>query len=120
MNREVYLPSGWKFTLHKCPLDLRWHTRQVYIDFLDFRRACMQGRCHELRYLDEENDASSFEGWFVRNEHHVHVAKRYAQRFCPEQMHEVEVTLERVTDRARLAMGQPKRLKHKRYAPFVF
>jgi hypothetical protein len=107
-NRDVYMPSGWGFTLHKCPLDLHWYKRRRYMDSSDFRRDCMQGRCHEVFISGEHNDAATFEGWFLRNEDYVHVAKRYAQKFCPERMHIVEATLERVTDRARLAMG-PKR-----------
>jgi hypothetical protein len=108
-NRAVRMPSGWRFTLHKCPLDSRWHKRSVHYDFSWYWRDCMHGRCHELPgYPDEKNDAASFEGWFLRNEDHVDVAKRYAQQFCLEQMHIVEATLERAIDRARLAMG-PKR-----------
>jgi hypothetical protein len=71
----------------------------------------MQGRCRGLEApdeADEEDYGTTFEGWFLRSEDHVHVAKRYAQKFCPERMHIVEETLERATDRARLAMG-PKR-----------
>jgi hypothetical protein len=101
-------PLGWVFTLHKCPLDSRWHKRSGYFNFFNYRRNCLQGRCHELQYSGEENDAATIEGWLLRNEEHVHVVKRYAQKFCPELMHIVEATLERVTDRARLAMG-PKR-----------
>jgi hypothetical protein len=105
----VHMPSGWIFRLHKCLLDSHWHKRSPDIAMLNLRRDCMHGRCHEEpRYPDEENDAATFEGWFLRNEDHVHVAKRYAQKFCPEQMHVVEATLERANDRARLAMG-PKR-----------
>jgi hypothetical protein len=107
-NRAVYMPSGWRFTLHKCPLDLRWHKRSLCLSFSDCRRDCMQERCHDLRISDREEYSNTFEWWFLRNEGHVHVAKRYAQKFCPEQLHIVEATLERVTDRARLAMG-PKR-----------
>jgi hypothetical protein len=107
-NRAVYMPSGWRFTLHKCPLDLRWHKRSLCLSFSDCRRDCMQERCHDLWISDREEYSNTFEWWFLRNEGHVHVAKRYAQKFCPEQLHIVEATLERVTDRARLAMG-PKR-----------
>jgi hypothetical protein len=52
-NRKMFMPSGWCFTLHKCPLDLRWHKRQGYVDYSYFRRDCMQGRCHELCNSDE-------------------------------------------------------------------
>jgi hypothetical protein len=107
-NRTIYMHSGWRFTAHKCPLDSRWYKRPLNFVYNNFRRYCMQGRCRELQYSDEENDAATFEGWLLRNEDHVHVVKRYAQKFCPERMHIVEATLERVTDRARLAMG-PKR-----------
>jgi hypothetical protein len=104
-NRPIYMPSGWRFTLHKCPLDLRWYKRYIFLNY-DHPRYCMQGRCHELpEYPDEVNDVATFEGWFFRNEDHAYVAKRYAQKFC---LHIVEETLDRATDRARLAMG-PKR-----------
>jgi hypothetical protein len=109
-NRPVYMPSGWTFTLHKCPLDLRWHKRPGYRDLSFLRRNCMQGRCHRLRVSVEDDYGPTFEMWLLRNENHVHVAKRYAQRFCPEYMHMVEEALERANDRARLAMG-PKRLE---------
>jgi hypothetical protein len=104
----VGLPLGWAFTLHKCPLDSRWHKRSGYFNFSYYRRDCLQGRCHELHDSVERDDAATFEGWFLRDDDHVHVAKRYAQKFCPEKMHIVEETLGRATDRARLAMG-PKR-----------
>jgi hypothetical protein len=104
----VALPLGGAFTLHKCPLDSRWHKRSGYFDFSCYRRDCLQGRCHELHNSVERDDAATFEGWFLRDDDHVHVAKRYAQKFCPEKMHIVEETLGRATDRARLAMG-PKR-----------
>jgi hypothetical protein len=107
-NKAVCTPSGWRFTLHKCPSDSRWHQRVAGIDLSYFRRDCMQGRCHEVRDPFGKDDAATFERWLLRNEEHVHVAKRYAQKFCPEQMHVVEETLVRATDRARLAMG-PKR-----------
>jgi hypothetical protein len=112
MNRVALMPSGWGFILHKCPLDSRWYKRSEYLRFDDsnsFRRDCLHGRCHELPgFPDERIDAASFEGWFLRNEDYVHVAKQYAQKFCPDRMYIVEETLERATDRARLAMG-PKR-----------
>jgi hypothetical protein len=107
-DRVVYMSSGWRFRYHKCPLDSRWYKHSTS---LPDRRDCMQGRCRGLEApdeADEEDYGTTFEGWFLRSEDHVHVAKRYAQKFCPERMHIVEETLERATDRARLAMG-PKR-----------
>jgi hypothetical protein len=44
--------------------------------------------------------SGDFEEWFLRNEDYAQTAKRFAERFFPEQIHIVKRTLERVRDRA--------------------
>jgi len=69
----------------------------------------MQGQ----RRCQEESKTSpvewgDFESWFLREERHAQVAKRYAAKFCPEQIDIANATLARVTVRAQLAM-EPRR-----------
>jgi hypothetical protein len=108
MQRRIALASGWDFYVHKCPLDSRWHRLARGVLWLDQWRYCMQGRCHEWKYDDESQYDITFEGWLLRDEVNVQVAKRYAAKFCPERMDIVDAILSRVTERALLAMG-PKR-----------
>ena len=102
--------SERQYNVHKCPLDGQWRQCDQDITQHGWRR-CMHGLCDEgvdrvEMFFDMHEH--TFEGWFLRNEEYVHVAKRYAERFCPERMDVVDTTLERVTERKRLAMG-PKR-----------
>lgn len=99
--------SGYHYKIHKCPLDAQWRICGDNLIYDGWRR-CMQGLCHEQTDTSDIWHELTFEGWFLRNEEYVHVAKRYAEKFCPERMDIVDVTLERVTERKRLAMG-PKR-----------
>ena len=55
--------------------------------------------------MDSPDEKRDFVSWFLREERHVDVAMRFAAKFCPELMGVVEKTLERATERARLAMG---------------
>lgn len=106
--QSVTTPSRWTFGVHKCPIDGRWRMCSTGVDWgnLYLWRRCLQECCHEpVRPWKHD---CSFEGWFLRNEDHAHVARRYAEKFCPERMHIVEATLERTTERIRLAIG-PKR-----------
>jgi hypothetical protein len=120
ITRRMYIqtPSGCGFTIHKCPLDSRWRRCWRNTQW----RSCMRGQCQEdimpfpwgeyhegfRRSPPSWYEDDSFEGWFLRNEAYSHVARRYAEKFCPERMHIVDRVQERATQRALLAMG-PKR-----------
>jgi hypothetical protein len=98
----IFTPSACIFEIHKCPFDSRWRSRSS-----DWR-SCMQGQCQESLGSRLRSQRDSFESWFLHNEAYSHVARRYAEKFCPERMHIVDRVHERATQRARLAMG-PKR-----------
>lgn len=107
VGEHIASSSGYRYTIHKCPLDAQWRICGNDVMY-DGWRKCMQGLCHEWIDTSYEWHELTFEGWFLRNEDYVHVAKRYAEKFCPERMDVVDARLERVTERKRLAMG-PKR-----------
>ena len=98
----ICTPSFFIFEIHKCPFDSRWRSRSS-----DWR-SCMQGQCQEFvgKHLWSQDD--SFESRFLRNEAYSHVARRYAEKFCPERIYIVDEVQERAIQRAQLAMG-PKR-----------
>jgi hypothetical protein len=94
-------------TFHKCVFDSRWALHHG-----SFRR-CMQGDTRDVLYnhiFSAEPGESRWERWLLSSEDHVPQARRHAERLCPKKLHIVETTLERATDRARMAMG-PKRLE---------
>ena len=98
-----FLPGPWGGNVHKCAIDTRWKLSSV--DFPSLRD-CMQGRCRDRTEFDEEDGwVFTWEGDLLENESHAQVAKRFAQRFCPQHLHVMETTLVRVTERAQLAMG---------------
>lgn len=107
-TKSVFLPSGPELVIHKCPFDLRWRRCPLNLYNRHSWDFCLHGRCDELEVSDDREYLRSFEGWFLSNEDYAHVAKRYAEKFCPERLHLAEATVERVTQRTQLAMG-PKR-----------
>lgn len=93
--------------IHKCLLDARWHLSSSPTDSW---RTCMLGKCRpgsaSVRgFYWWEN---SWEYMLFRNEDHVQVAKRFAARFCPENMDIVERTQAVSAERARLGIGPVK------------
>jgi hypothetical protein len=97
-----FLPGPWGGNVHKCAIDTRWKLSSVYHTRL---RDCMQGRCRDRTFDEQYGWSASWEEELLENESHAQVAKRFAQRFCPQHLHVVETTLARVTERAQLAMG---------------
>jgi hypothetical protein len=85
------------YFVHKCQLDLRWH---ACVWSTRLWRRCMQGRCYEPQHPNFDRQSADFENWFLRSDEHAHAAKRFADRFFPEQVHIVEKVLERARDRA--------------------
>lgn len=105
----LYLPGPWCGTTHRCSLDLRWKMSGISEPSL---RDCLQGRCREVTdvptyrsKLIETGWSYTWEAQLLQNERYAQVAKRFAQRFCPQHLNIAETTLARVTERARLAMG---------------
>lgn len=109
---NIHTPSGYRFATHKCPFDSRWRMCRKDQKW----RSCMRGQCqeglvpftwgeHPFGFRDQDG---GFEGWFLSNEDYARVARRYAEKFCPERMHIVDRAQERATQRAQLAMG-PRR-----------
>jgi len=105
-STTLYLPGPWNGTIHKCALDMRWKMSSMAEPSL---RDCMQARCREWMQSFERSEKwwwhGTWEANLLRDERQVHVAKRFALRFCPEYLHVLDATLARVTERARLAMG---------------
>jgi hypothetical protein len=97
--------SGLYTCFHKCLFDSRWaHSHRSF-------RRCMQWHSRDVISKDihsVEPGEIGWVRWLLSSEDHVPQARRYAERFCPNKLHKVEETLERATDRARMAMG-PKR-----------
>jgi hypothetical protein len=84
---------------------MRWkknptHYRPNLID-------CLQGRCREQTELSDESDLLNiWEMQLLLDERRVQVAKRFAQRFCPEKwLDTVDQTTARAMERARLVVG---------------
>ena len=100
---SIWSPSNWNYMVHKCPFDSSWRRCSRKLRYNGrMWRTCMTGRCQETLMEPSENQ-NDFISWFLRNEDYVYVAKRFAAKFCPEQMEVAERTLERATERARLA-----------------
>jgi hypothetical protein len=62
----------------------------------------MQGRCQEA-LVTSSMERGGFENWLLRDESRIDVATRYAAKFCPMQMGIIDATLDRATERFRLA-----------------
>jgi hypothetical protein len=99
---HVRSPSGWEYRIHKCPLDSRWRRFSRGLPDAHLLRACMQGRCQDT-LVTSSMEWGGLESWFLRDESRIDVATRYAAKFCPRQINIVEATLDRATERSRLA-----------------
>ena len=76
-------------------------------DIVPFPWGEYSGRCRTYPY--HEGGDKSFEGWFLQNEAYSNVAKRYAEKFCPERVYIIDRLQERVTQRARLGMSHERK-----------
>jgi hypothetical protein len=103
-RRNYGFPESWNCRMHQCALDTRWRVSDSGSPKL---RDCMQARCREWTGSSNKNNQwyMSWEADLLRDERHVQVARRFAQRFCPQYLRVVERTSARVAERARLAMG---------------
>jgi hypothetical protein len=101
-NTSTRSPSGWKYRIHKCPLDSRWRRFSRGLTDTHLLRECMQGRCQDA-LVTSSIERGGFESWFLRDESRIDVATRYAAKFCPKHMDIVDATLDRATERSRLA-----------------
>lgn len=109
MNR---LPGPWGGIIHKCAFDMRWKVADW--DYWPDLRDCTQGRCRkQTRAIDGSGDnwrwSETWEGELLADERHVKVAKRFAQRFCPQHVDVVDTSIARATERAQLAVGPPSK-----------
>ena len=103
LGREMYLfPKPWGGVLHRCALDLRWKMSSTTSPSL---RDCLQGRCRDRTKESPDAVNNNWETWLMRQENHIQVAKRFAQRLCPQHLDMVEMTSARATERAQLAMA---------------
>lgn len=69
-----------------------------------------------MRRFSYDEDPNAFKPWSIgwecsllHNEDNVPTARRFAERFYPDQIDVVEATSERATQRARLAMGPQRK-----------
>lgn len=99
---HVRSPSGWKYRVHKCALDSRWRRCSHGLSGAHLLRTCMQGRCQE-NLVAFSMEQGGLESWLLRDESRIDVATRYAAKFCPSQMSIIDATLDRATERSRLA-----------------
>jgi hypothetical protein len=99
---HVRSPSGWKYQVHKCALDSRWRRCSHDLSGAHLLRTCMQGRCQE-NLVAFSMEQGGLESWLLRDESRIDVATRYAAKFCPSQMSIIDATLDRATERSRLA-----------------
>jgi hypothetical protein len=92
-------------TMHQCALDMRWKKNPTH--YRPNLRDCLQGRCREQTELSDESDLLNiWEMQLLLDERRVQVAKRFAQRFCPEKwLDTVDQTTARAMERARLVIG---------------
>lgn len=94
--------NRWNDIMHQCALSMRWETCSLIRTSL---RACLQGRCRrQTRQPSLPYWSRSWEAELLEDERHVQVAKRFAQRFCPEHLEVAERTSARVEERAKLRM----------------
>jgi hypothetical protein len=102
-----HLPGPWCGAPHKCASDMRWKMSRISGPSL---RDCMHGTCRCRGPLEKGVYwYSTWEANLLLDERHVRIAKRFAQRFCPQYLHVVERTSARVAERAQLAMGPTRR-----------
>ena len=96
-----YFPGPWCGSVHKCAADMRWKLSSIIYPSL---RECLQGRCRDRTERDPDW-SGGWETWLMKQEEHIQVAKRFAERFCPQRFDTVEMTSARAMERAQLAMA---------------
>jgi hypothetical protein len=102
VGRHMFdFPGPWYGSVHKCATDMRWKLSSIRYPSL---RDCLQGRCRD-RTKEHPHRNYGWETWLMTHEEHIQVAKRFAERFCPQRLYTVEMTSARALERAQLAMA---------------
>jgi hypothetical protein len=96
-----HFPGPWFGNVHKCATDVRWKLSGISCPSL---RECLQGGCRD-RTKEYPDRSCGWETWLMKDEKHIQVAKRFAERFCPHRLGVVEKTSAKAMERAQLAMG---------------
>jgi hypothetical protein len=94
-------PGPWYGSVHKCAIDNRWKLSSRACASL---RDCLQGLCRD-RTKEHQDWSGGWETWLMTHEKHIQVARRFAERFCPQRLDMVETTSAKAMERAQLAMA---------------
>ena len=94
-------PGPWYGSVHKCAIDNRW---KLSIKACPSLRDCLQGSCRD-RTKEHPDRSGGWETWLMKDEKHIQIAKRFAERNCPQRLDMVEMTSAKAMERAQLAMA---------------